>query len=112
MGSFNYNQLNIVGRDKDDIIFIKNALINELESLKKDIGTDSSSFKNVINVANEVWSGSDKDLFIKNLRASATEFYNSIDTIESNIKKYIDQDLASFDSLQSSTKKIASSSKN
>ena len=105
--SFNYNQLNIVGRNRSSIEFIQRALLNELENLKKDVSTSGTAFKNVVNVANEVWEGDDKQQFIKNLTASANEFTANIDVMIANIKKYIPQDLADFDALQSETTAIA-----
>ena len=105
--NFNYNQLNIVGRDRSSIEFIQNALLNELVRLRDKVSVSSTSFKNVVNIANEVWAGEDKDLFITNMTASANEFASSIDVMIENIKKYLPQDLADFEALQNSTKVIA-----
>ena len=105
--SFNYNQLNIVGRDRESIQWYQDVLTKELERLRSQVDVTSPKFKNVVNVANEVWSGEDKELFIKNLTASANEFSSSIATISENIKKYFQQDLTSFESLQNATKNIA-----
>ena len=105
--AFNYNQLNIVGRDRQSIEWIKNVLIHELENLRDKVSVKGESFKNVINTANDVWEGADKDQFVKNITASANEYSANIDVMISNLKKYIDQDLKDFDSMQKNAKNIA-----
>ncbi len=106
--NFNYNQLNIVGRDRQSIEFIQRALLNELENLKKDVSTGGTAFKNLINVANEVWAGPDKDAFVRNITASANEFTANIDVMIANIKKYLPKDLADFEAMQNQAAAIAS----
>lgn len=105
--SFNYNQLNVIGRDRQSVEFWQKALTRELDRLRSEVDVTGPKFKNVVNVANEVWAGEDKELFIKNLTASANEFSNSIATLRENINKYLQQDLSAFDSLQASTRSIA-----
>lgn len=107
MGSFNYNQLNVVGRDKDSIMWLCDALRKELLSLQSKVSTSSDAFKKVVQVANEVWSGDDKELFIKNLTASATEFEEKIHNLQFNIIKYFSKDLGEFNQLQKSTTNIS-----
>lgn len=108
MANFNYNQLNVVGRDKDSVVLYRNVLTKELTNLKDKVSPESAAFKKVVQVANEVWSGDDKDLFIKNLTASATEFAGSIDLVKMNIVRYFGQDLSDFDQLQKATTNISS----
>lgn len=105
--SFNYNQLNVIGRDRQSIEFWQRAFKSHLESLRDKVDVSGKEFKNVVNVANEVWAGDDKEQFIKNLTASANEFSSAITVLIANIDKYFQQDLSSFDTLQKTTKGMA-----
>ena len=105
--SFNYQQLNLVARDADAVAVLQKDLIAMLEKFQKNFDPSSAEFKNVVNTANEVWSGADKDAFIKNLTASATESSESLKALITNLKKYLPQDLTNFNTLQQQTTKIA-----
>lgn len=105
--SFNYNQLNLVARDAAAVEIIQKALVKNLETLKTNVSVNGEAFKKVVSVANEVWSGADKDLFIKNLTSSANEFTSTISTTLDNLKRYLPQDVKDFNTLQSSTTQIA-----
>lgn len=106
-GGFNYNQLtNVIGRDASAINNIQNVLLKELESLKTKVSTSGTQFKAVVNTAEEVWAGTDKDQFIQNVTSSAEEFTAALDTLIANIKKYLPQDVADFNALQTATAKM------
>lgn len=104
--AFNYNQLNVVGRDRQSVEFWVTNLTKELNSLRDKVSIDSQAFKNVVNTANEVWEGEDKEIFIKNLTACAKEFSTSIETVRDNIKKYFEQDLKDFEYVQKVSKTV------
>lgn len=104
--AFNYNQLNLVARDRSSVEFWITALTKELNSLRDRVSVNSEAFKNVVKIANEVWEGEDKELFIKALTASAKEYTTSIEVVRDNIKKYLEQDLKDFEYVQRVSKSI------
>ena len=106
--SFNYQQLNLVARDAEAVAEIQKYLITKLETYRDNLSPTSQAFKNVVNTANEVWAGADKDAFIKNLTASATSSSETLNVLITNVKKYLPADLSSFNTLQQQTTKIAS----
>lgn len=106
--SFNYQQLNSVARDPVAVDILKKDFLAVLEKFQSNIDPSSAAFKNVVNTANEVWAGADKDTFIKNLKASASTSSEQIKVLINDIKKYLPADVKEFESLQAQTNRIAS----
>ncbi len=105
---FDYNQLNIVGRDRSSTEFIQKSLIGMLERLRDKVKVDGQEFKNVVTIADQVWSGADKELFINNLKAVALERVQVINALITDLRKYINADLDQFSNLQKNAQRVVS----
>ena len=103
MAGFNYTQLNIVGRDEVKIKAIVDAINALLDKFISRADVNGKNFQNIVKTADEVWSGDDKEAFVKNFKDKSKKYVSDLKQFKSNLIKYTTQDINDFNSLQKKT---------